>query len=41
MLTNTLAHITISEGPAGLLLFAAGVVLGGIVTLAIRYGRTN
>jgi len=41
MLTNTLAHITLTEVPTGLLLFSAGFVLGGLVIFAIRYLRTS
>jgi len=41
MLTNPLAHVTLTEVPAGLLLFSAGIVLGGLVAFAFRYLRTS
>ncbi len=41
MLINTLAHITLTEVPAGMLLFSAGIVVGGLVAFAYRYLRTS
>jgi len=41
MFSNTLAHITLTEVPTGLLLFSAGIVLGGLLALAIRFLRTS
>ncbi len=39
MITNLFAHITPVEVPAGLFLFAAGMVLGVLLTLAARAVR--
>ena len=41
MLTHTLAHLTFTEVPAALVLFATGMMLGSLVTLAFRYVRTR
>ena len=40
MLT-TLAHVTLQEAPAGLLLFVAGMVVGTLLTAAIFKLRTR
>lgn len=39
MPNQTLSHITLTEVPSALVLFAAGIVLGGLVTFALRYAR--
>ena len=41
MFNHTLAHITLTEVPAGMLLFSAGIVIGGLVAFAFRYLRTS
>ena len=41
MLISPLAHVTPTEVPTGILLFAAGVVVGGAVAFAFRFMRTR
>jgi hypothetical protein len=41
MISNMLAHFTPFEAPAGLLLFAAGLLLGFLVARALGYVRNR
>ncbi len=38
---SSLAHVTLTEVPTGMLLFVAGLILGGAVVLALRKVRTR